>query len=85
MGISVGATLPKGRKDVVTEIEEMSRAIMAGNCELARGPFSLTSKIHVGDYTYKVTDFPMFPIPPFWTRRYASYAPITSRQLDNER
>ena len=67
-----------GEKDVVTEIGEMSRAIIAGNCELTRGPFWLTGKIHVGDYTYKQTDLPMLPIPPFWTRHYAPYASITS-------
>jgi hypothetical protein len=64
-----------GEKDVLTEIEEMSRAVMAGHCELRRSPFSLTAKIHVGDYTYKVTDLPMLPIPPFWTRHYAPYMP----------
>ena len=63
----------KGEKDVVTEIEEMARAVIAGNCELKRGLFWLTAKIHVGDYTYKVTDVPMFGIP-FSERRYAPYA-----------
>lgn len=64
----------KDEKDVLTEIEEMSRAIIAGNCELGRGLFWLTAKIHVGDYTYRVTDLPMFGIP-FSKRHYAPYVP----------
>ena len=58
----------KDEKDVLTEIEEMSRAIIAGNCELRRGLFWLTARIQVGDYTYRVTDMPMFGIP-FTTSR----------------
>lgn len=63
----------KGEKDELTEIEEMSRAVIAGRCELTRGPFWLTGKIYVGDYTYRMTDLPMLPIPPFWRRQYAPY------------
>lgn len=63
----------EGEKDILTEIEEMSRAVIAGQCELKRRPFSLVGEIHVGDYTYRVTDMPMLPIPPFWTRHYAPY------------
>jgi hypothetical protein len=74
-----------GEKDILTEIEEMSRAIIAGNCELKRGPFWLTGKIHVGDYTYKVTDLPMFPIPPFWRRYYAPFVPLSQPVSRNER
>jgi hypothetical protein len=64
----------KGEKDVLTEIEEMARAVIAGKCEQRRGLFWLISKIHVGDYTYKVTSLPVLPIPPFWTRQYAPFA-----------
>jgi hypothetical protein len=63
----------KGEKDVLTEIEEVARAVIAGKCEQRRGPFWLISKIHVGDYTYEVTSLPMLPIPPFWTRQYAPF------------
>ncbi|HEX8817405.1 MAG TPA: hypothetical protein VF753_18060 [Terriglobales bacterium] len=63
----------KGEKDVLTEIEEMARAVIAGHCELKRGLFWLTAELHVGDYTYKVTDLPMFGIP-FSKRQYAPYA-----------
>ena len=62
-----------GEKDIVTEIEEMSRAVIAGDCEVRRRPFWATSCIHVGEYTYSVSDLPMFPIPPFGTWRYAPY------------
>jgi hypothetical protein len=75
----------KGEKDILTEIEEMARAVIAGNCEQRRGPFWLVGKIHVGDYTYRVTDLPMFPIPPFWTRRYAPFVlPKPEPVADNE-
>lgn len=60
-------------KDIITEIEEMSRAVIAGNCEVKRRPFWATSCIRVGAYTYSVSDLPMFPIPPFGTLRYAPY------------
>jgi len=63
----------KGEKDILTEIEEMARAIIAGTRELKRGLFWLTAKIDVGDYTYRVTDLPMFGIP-FSKRQYAPYA-----------
>jgi len=62
-----------GEKEIITEIEEMSRAVIAGNCEVKRRPFWATSCIHVGEYIYSVSDLPMFPIPPFGTRRYAPY------------
>jgi hypothetical protein len=76
----------KGEKDVLTEIEEMARAVIAGNCEQRRGPFWLIGKIRVGDYTYKVTNLPMFPIPPFWTRHYAPFVlPKAEVIADNER
>jgi hypothetical protein len=63
----------KGEKDILTEIEEMARAVIAGNCEQRRGPFWLSCKIRVGDYAYKMTDLPMLPIPPFWTRHFAPF------------
>lgn len=63
----------KGEKDILVEIEEMARAVIAGNCEQRKGPFWVTSKIHVGQYTYRVLDLPMLPIPPFWTRHYAPF------------
>jgi len=62
-----------GEKDIITEIEEMSRAVIAGNCEVKRRPFWATSCIHVGEYTYRVSDIPVFSIPPFGTLRYAPY------------
>jgi hypothetical protein len=64
----------KGEKDILTEIDEMCRAAIEGRCEERRGWFSLKGSISVGDYTYKVTNLPMLPIPPFGTRSYAPYA-----------
>ena len=69
----------KGEKDVLTEIEEMARAVIAGNCEQRGGPFWLISKIHVGDYTYKKMDLAVLPISPFWTRRYAPFVNYRNR------
>jgi hypothetical protein len=43
----------KGEKNVITEIEEMARAVIAGTCEEERGWFSITGRIRIGDYTYK--------------------------------
>ncbi len=63
----------KGEKDILIEIEEMARAVIVGDCEQRRGPFWLVGKIHVGNYTYKVTNLPKLPIPPFWTRHYAPF------------
>lgn len=59
-------------KSVITEIEEMSRAVLAGHCEETRGLVSITGKIHVCDYTYKTTTIPVFS-RRFGTRRYAPY------------
>jgi hypothetical protein len=60
-------------EQLLLEVEQMSRAVIAGKCEETRNLFSLTSRIHVDGYTYKVVDLPMLPIPPFRTRRYAPY------------
>ena len=61
-------------KSVIAEIEEMSRAVLAGHCEEIRGLVSLSGWIHVCDYTYKTTILPIFRLPWFGTRRYAPYA-----------
>jgi len=62
--------------ELVVEVEQMARAVMAGKCDERRGLFSLTSRIYVGDYTYKVVDVPMLPIPPFGLRTYAPYVSV---------
>jgi hypothetical protein len=66
-------------KDTFAEVEEMSRAIVAGNCEEVRRWFSRTGRIFVEGYTYKMTDLPKFPRPPFGTTRYAPYVGHGSR------
>ncbi|MFZ3263640.1 MAG: hypothetical protein WA172_06540 [Terriglobales bacterium] len=63
----------KGEKDTLSEIQEMARAVVAGNCEQERRRFSITGRIDVGDYTYTVGDMPKFCKPPLGTRRYAPY------------
>ena len=68
----------KGEKDVLTEIEEMARAVIAGNCEQRRGPFWLIGKIQVGDHTYRTMDLARLPISHFWTRHYAPFVTIAT-------
>lgn len=63
----------KNEKTVLEEIEEMTRAVITGDCEEQRGWFSLTGRIWVGDYLYSTTNLPMVPIPPFFVRRYEPY------------
>lgn len=65
-------------EQLLAEVEQMSRAVIAGKCEETRNLFSLTSRIHVDGYTYRTVDLPMLPIPPFGTRKYAPFAPSTS-------
>ena len=60
-------------KDTLAEVEEMSRAVIAGNCEEVRRWFSRTGRIFVEGYTYTMTDLPKIPRPPFGTTRYAPY------------
>jgi hypothetical protein len=67
----------KGEKNILTEIEEMSRAVIAGNCEITRRWFCLTGRIYAEGYKYETTDLPMIPRPPFGTRRYAPFAQTT--------
>jgi len=63
-----------GAQQLVQEVEQMARAVIAGRCDETRGLFSLTSRVYVEGHTYKVVDLPMLPIPPFCTRHYAPYA-----------
>jgi hypothetical protein len=64
-------------EEVLLEVEQMGRAVIAGRCEQQRGLFSLTSRIFVDGYTYKVVDLPMLPLPPFGKRKYAPYTAVT--------
>ena len=65
-------------KSVSTEIEEMSKAVIAGHCEEGRGLLSVSGRIYVGDYTYRTTTIPVLSLPRFGTRRYVPYSPINS-------
>jgi hypothetical protein len=60
---------------LVQEVEQMARAVIAGRCDETRGLFWLTSRVYVEGYTYRVVDLPALPILPFGTRRYAPYVP----------
>ena len=73
-GLEVDRRYREGDKGIVDEVEEMARAVIAGQCEINRGLTWVVGRIHVGDYTYtKITDVPMFSVFPFGKRRYAPY------------
>jgi hypothetical protein len=72
-----GRNRKAGADQLLLEVEQMSKAVIAGKCEETRNLFSITSRIHVDGYTYKVVDFFMLPVPPFGTRKYAAF--ISSR------
>ncbi len=71
----------KGEKDVLTEMEEMSRAVIAGKCDVTRRWFCEIGRIYAEGYTYQVTELPKVPRPPFGTRRYAPYVQSVSEGL----
>src|SRR5215469_6433718 len=60
-------------KQLVVEVEQMSRAVIAGSWDETRRLFALTSRIYVDGFTYKVVNLPMLLLPPFGTRRFAPY------------
>ncbi len=68
-----GRNKSANEKELLSEVEQMCRAVIDGHCEEIRGFFSLTSKIYVDGYTYTVTDLPMLPIPPFGVRKFAPF------------
>ncbi len=73
-GLGFDRRYREGEKDILVEVEEMARAVIAGQCEINRGLTWVVGRIHVGDYTYtKITDVPMFSVFPFGKRRYAPY------------
>lgn len=73
-GLQFDRRYREGEKDILVEVEEMARAVIAGQCEINRGLFWVVGRIHVGDYTYtKITDVPMFSVFPFGKCRCAPY------------
>jgi hypothetical protein len=60
-------------EQLFSEVEQMSRAVIAGKCEETRNLFFLTSRIYVDGFTYRMVDLPMLLIPPFGTRTYAPF------------
>ena len=71
-----GRNREAGPEQLIQEVEQMARAVIAGKCDETRGLFSLTSRVYVEGHTYRVVDLPMLPIPPFGTCRYAPYASV---------
>ena len=64
-----------GKEELLREVEDMSRAVIAGNCEYSRGLLSIRGRIQVDDCPYRVTDFFVFrALPPLrGTRKYEPY------------
>jgi hypothetical protein len=67
---------PAANKDeLMREVEEMCRAVMAGSCQHKRRFLSVTGSVQVRDRPYKITDLLQFrPKPPLHgTRVYQPY------------
>ena len=63
------------KKELLQEVEDMCRAVIAGNCQHKRGLFSIRGNIQVNNHLYRVTDMFVFrPVPPLrGTRKYEPY------------
>jgi hypothetical protein len=63
------------KREVLKEVEELCKAVMAGNCKHTRGLFSVTGSIQAGGRPYKITEMLVFRRkPPFHgTRIYEPY------------
>lgn len=70
-----GRNSDANKVQVLKEVEEMTRAVMAGNCRHKRGLLSITGSLQAGDHPYKITDLLVFrPRPPrHGTRKYEPY------------
>lgn len=70
-----GYSLKPSKKELLKEVEEMCRAVMAGHCEHRRGLLSIRGTIHVGNRPYRVTHWLVFRTAPRLrgTREYESY------------
>ncbi len=63
------------KNEVLQEIGEMCRSVVAGHCKHKRGFLSITGSIQVGGCRYRITDLLVFrAVPPLrGTRNYESY------------
>ncbi len=63
------------KQEVLQEVQEMSKAVMAGNCEHKRGFLSVTGIVQVLGHSYKITNMLEFHPKPrlHGTRTYESY------------
>lgn len=59
--------------NVLPEVEQLIRAVVAGHCEIKHRLISVVSAVYVETYTYRVVDVLRFSFPPFTTRRYKPY------------
>jgi len=62
-------------KELLHEVEEMCRAVIAGHCEHKRGLLSIRGSIQVHNRPYRVTNLPVFRAVPRLrgTRKYEPY------------
>lgn len=77
--LPVEGTNPKaGKEELLQEVRELCKAVIAGNCKYERGFLSRTASIQVeGKRPYRVTDIPIFRTRPplHGTRLYEPYTP----------
>lgn len=68
------------KADLLHEVEEMCRAVIAGRCEHRRRLLSVTGQVRVGNHTYRVRDLLVWHVnPPFkGVRKYDPYARSTT-------
>ncbi len=67
-----------GKEELLQEVRELCKAVIAGNCRYERGFLSRTASIGVeGGPPYRVTDIPVFRTRPH-LRRIRCYEPYTS-------
>jgi hypothetical protein len=67
-----------GKEELLQEVRELCKAIIAGNCRYERGFLSRTASIQVeGRPRYRITDTPIFRTRPplYGTRLYEPYTP----------
>jgi hypothetical protein len=60
------------KQELLQEVGEMCRAVIAGSCEHKRGLLSIRGSIQVGSRSYRVTDWFSFHAMP-GTRKYEPY------------
>jgi len=66
------------KSEVLSRLQEMCQAVIAGNCKHKRGFLSVTGIIQIGNKPHKVTDVLVFRASPRLSgkRQYEPYVPV---------